>query len=282
LPKGLETTYFAGEATGFQSPSLAILRVTRRKTEFMQRVDLNSDLGEGAGQDAALMPLITSANIACGGHAGDADTMRATVELARRHSVAIGAHPGLEDRENFGRRELPVPPALVEASVLAQIRSLEQIVSSCGARLTHVKPHGALYNLAARDVVLARAVAAAVYQADPGLILVGLAGSQLLAAASAVGLRVASEVFADRTYQSDGLLTSRSRPDALIVDEAVAVARVLRMVCEGVVRATDGRDLPITADTVCVHGDGPHAVGFARRLRAELAAAGVAVRALIP
>jgi UPF0271 protein len=282
LLEGLETIYSEGEATDFQYPSFAILRVTRREIESMQRVDLNSDLGEGAGQDAELMPLITSANIACGGHAGDANTMRAAVELARRHSVAIGAHPGLEDRENFGRRELPVTPALVEASVLAQIRSLEQIVNSCGARLTHVKPHGALYNLAGRDAALARAVAAAVGRADPGLILVGLAGSQLLAAASAAGLRVASEVFADRTYQADGSLTSRSRPDALIADEAVAVAQVLRMVCEGVVRATDGRDVPITADTVCVHGDGPHAVGIARRLRAELGAAGIAVRALIP
>ena len=246
----------------------------------MRCVDLNCDLGEEAGHDAELMPLITSANIACGGHAGDANSMRAAVDLARRHGVAIGAHPGLEDRENFGRRELPVTPAIVEALVLAQVQLLERIVRSGGARLAHVKPHGALYNLAACDAALARSVAAAVHQADPGLILVGRAGSQLVAAGSAAGLRVASEGFADRTYQSDGSLTVRSRADALISDEAAAVAQVLRMVREGLVRATDGRDVPITVDTICIHGDGPHAVGFARRLRAELAAAGVAVQAL--
>ena len=148
----------------------------------MRCVDLNCDLGEGAGHDAELMPLITSANIACGGHAGDANSMRAAVEMARRHGVAIGAHPGLEDRENFGRRELPVTPAMVEALVLAQIQMLEWIARSSSARLTHVKPHGALYNLAARDAALARSVAAAVHQADPRLILVGLASSQLVAA----------------------------------------------------------------------------------------------------
>jgi UPF0271 protein len=246
----------------------------------MRRVDLNCDLGEAAGQDASLMALITSANIACGGHAGDASTMRAAVELARKHGVAIGAHPGFADRENFGRRELPATPAMVEDLVLAQIRSLELIARSCDASLTHVKPHGALYNLAARDAALARGVAMAVRRADPRLILVGLAGSQLPAAGRAAGLRVASEVFADRTYQSDGSLTVRSRPDALIPDEAVAVAQVLRMVRESLVRATDGREVPVVADTVCVHGDGPHAVEFVRRLRAELAAAGIAVQAL--
>jgi UPF0271 protein len=208
--------------------------------------------------------------------------MRAAVKMARRHGVAIGAHPGLEDRENFGRRELPVTPAMVEALVLAQIQMLEWIARSSGARLTHVKPHGALYNLAARDTALARSVAAAVHRADSRLILVGLAGSQLVAAGSAAGLRVASEVFADRTYQSDGSLTVRSRSDALISDEASAVAQVLRMVHEGLVRATDRRDVPVTVDTICIHGDGPHAVGFARRLRAELSAAGVAVQALMP
>ena len=246
----------------------------------MRCVDLNSDLGEGAGADAELMPFITSANIACGAHAGDAGTMRATVELARRHGVAIGAHPGFEDRENFGRREQPVTAAMVEALVLAQVRSLGQIARSLDACLTQVKPHGALYNLAAREATLARAVAAAVCQADPTLILVGLAGSQLLAAGRAVGLRVASEVFADRTYQSDGSLTPRLQPGALIADETVAVVQVLRMLREGVVRATDGSEVSIAADTVCVHGDGPHPLEFARRLRAELAAAGIAVQAL--
>lgn len=246
----------------------------------MRRIDLNCDLGEGAAHDAELMPLITSTNIACGGHAGDADTMRATVELALQHGVAIGAHPGLEDRAYFGRRELPLTPAEAHALVRRQIEVLNQVARSCGGRIAHVKPHGALYNLAARDAAVAQAIAAAVRESDPKLIFFGLAGSELLSAGRACGLQVASEVFADRTYQPDGSLTPRSRPDALIVDAAVAVAQVLRLVREGSVRATDGTSVAITADTVCVHGDGPRAVEFARRLREELAAAGVALQAL--
>jgi UPF0271 protein len=245
----------------------------------MHRIDLNCDLGEGAGHDAELMPLITSVNIACGGHAGDERTMRATVELALKQGVGIGAHPGLNDREHFGRREAPMAPAEAHALVLAQIRALQLIMQPCGGRLVHVKPHGALYNMAARDAGLARAVAEAVHEADPRLVLFGLAGSQLLPAGYACDLRVASEVFADRTYQPDGSLTPRSRPGALIQDEDAAVAQVLRMVREGRVRAMDGTDVPIRADTVCVHGDGPHAVVFARRLQMELATAGVAVKA---
>jgi UPF0271 protein len=246
----------------------------------MRRIDLNCDLGEGAGHDAELMPLITSANIACGGHAGDAETMRTTVELALRHGVAIGAHPGLDDRENFGRRELPLTPSEAGALVWRQVRALEGIVRACGGRIAHVKPHGALYNMAARDGTLAQAVAAAVLEADSALILIGLAGGELVKAARACGLRAASEAFADRTYQPDGSLTPRCRPEALIVDEASAVAQVLRLVREGCVRAVDGRLAAVAADTICVHGDGPHAVAFARRMRTEIAAAGFAVRAL--
>lgn len=244
----------------------------------MHCIDLNCDLGEGAGHDAELMPLITSANIACGGHAGDERTMRATVELALKQGVGIGAHPGLNDREHFGRREAPIALAEAHALVLAQIRALQLIVQPCGGRLVHVKPHGALYNMAARDVALARAVAEAVREADPRLVLFGLAGSQLLSVGRACDLRVASEVFADRTYQLDGSLTPRSRPDALIHDEDTAVAQVLRMVREGRVRATDGTDVPIRADTVCVHGDGPHAVAFARRLIQALRQLGIELR----
>jgi len=237
------------------------------------RLDLNCDLGEGASHDAELMALITSANIACGAHAGDAASMRATVALARRHGVAVGAHPGFADRENFGRRELALSPADVRALVVEQIEALRVL-----GPVRHVKPHGALYNLAARDAALADAVADAVRAVDPALILFGLAGSELLRAGRARGLGVASEVFADRAYQCDGSLTPRSQPDALIQDEDAAVAQVLRMMGEGVVRATDGTKVPIVADTVCLHGDGPHAVAFARRLRSELAAAGVEVR----
>ncbi len=176
----------------------------------MRFIDLNCDLGEGAGHDAELMPLITSANIACGGHAGDGPTMRTAVELALQHGVAIGAHPGLNDREHFGRREAPIAPTEARALVLAQIRALQLIMQPCGGRLVHVKPHGALYNMAGRDAALARAVAEAVREVDPRLVLFGLAGSQLLPAGCACGLRVASEVFADRTYQPDGSLTNKT------------------------------------------------------------------------
>jgi UPF0271 protein len=240
----------------------------------MWRIDLNCDLGEGAGHDAELMPLITSANIACGAHAGDDVTMRATVALAQKHGVAIGAHPGFADRENFGRRELKVSPDEVHGLVLVQLRRLRSLTA-----VRHVKLHGALYNLAARDGAVARAVTDAVYEADPRLILFGLAGSEVIAACEACGLPVASEVFADRTYQADGSLTPRTHPDALITDAGVAVAQVLRMVRDGKVRATDGTELAIRADTVCLHGDGPDPVEFARRLRRELAAAGIEVKA---
>jgi UPF0271 protein len=248
----------------------------------MIKIDLNCDLGEGAGHDTELMPLITSANIACGAHAGDDPTMRATIALAKQHGVAIGAHPGFDDRANFGRRELPVSPGEVQGLVHDQVLRLQLMARGLGARLSHVKPHGALYNMAARDPALARAVVDAIYEVDPRLVLFGLAGSHVIAVAEACGLPVASEVFADRTYQSDGSLTPRSQPGALITDEAAAVAQVLRMVREGKVRALDGRDVAIRAETVCVHGDGPNPVEFARRLRADLMAAGVDVAAFEP
>ena len=244
----------------------------------MPRLDLNCDLGEGAGHDAELMPLVTSANIACGAHAGDEATMRATLMLAKAHGVSIGAHPGYADRENFGRRELPLELEEVQATVLAQIRLLQRLAHEAGLRVKHVKPHGALYNLAARNTLVAEAVARAVYEADPRLVLIGLAGSASLAAGRAGVLAIAAEAFADRTYQADGSLTPRTRPDALLHDEAACVGQVLRLVQEGRVRATDGTDVALTADTLCLHGDGAHVVAFARRLRADLAAAGVEIK----
>lgn len=244
----------------------------------MLRVDLNCDLGEGDAHDAELMALITSANIACGGHAGDETTMRAAIELALQHDVAIGAHPGLADRANFGRVERPLSPAEARELVLTQTERLLALVEKAGARLTHVKPHGALYNMAARDETLARAVAEAVFEVDSRLVLVGLADGRLIEAGLSTGLRVLHEVFADRTYQADGRLTPRSRPDAMIHDEATAVAQVLRMVREGRVTATDGSEVLIRADTVCLHGDTANAVGFARSVVAALTAAGVAIR----
>jgi UPF0271 protein len=239
----------------------------------MPRIDLNCDLGEGAGHDVELMPLITSANIACGAHAGDEATMRATVALAQKHGVAIGAHPGFADRANFGRRELPLSPDEVHELVLDQVRKLQRLGS-----VRHVKPHGALYNMAARDLAVARAVVDAIYEIDPRLILFGLAGSHLIAVAEACGLPVVSEVFADRTYQADGSLTPRPQPGALITDENSAVAQALRLVLKGKVRATDGTDVAIKADTVCLHGDGAHPVEFARKLRRELTVAGIEVK----
>jgi UPF0271 protein len=240
----------------------------------LNSIDLNCDLGEGAGNDAGLMPLITSANIACGGHTGDEGTMRVAVTLAQKHGVAIGAHPGFSDRENFGRRELALSAEEIWAMVMIQIMALRAI-----APLRHVKPHGALYNLAARDATVAGVVADAVLAVDKDLVLFALAGSELVKAGRARGLRVAEEVFADRTYQADGSLTPRVRPDALVQDGDVVVAQVLRMIREGNVRSTDGLDVPIKADTVCLHGDGLHAVAFAQRLKVELKKAGIEIKA---
>lgn len=244
------------------------------------RVDLNCDVGEGAGHDAELMPLITSANIACGIHAGDVDTMRDAVNLAQLHGVAIGAHPSLNDRENFGRQEMRISPREVHLYVLTQIKLLQIIAQQCGAKLAHVKPHGALYNMAARDVMLADAIANAVYEVDPSLVLFGLAGSCSIESGRARGLQVASEVFADRTYQRNGTLTPRTQSNALITDGDVAAAQVLRMLREGKVRSTGGTDMNIKADTICLHGDSPESVTLAQKLNATLKAEGFWLKAV--
>ncbi len=251
------------------------------KTKLPLTIDLNCDLGEGAKHDEALMPLITSANIACGAHAGDAATMKATVRLARIHGVAVGAHPGFADRDGFGRRELALGPNEIVALVRGQVEALCRIAATEGASVTYVKPHGALYNMVARDAVIADAVAEAVAGVDSNLWLYGLAGSVGLKVAGARGLRVVAEVFADRTYQADGSLTPRGRPDALLATEAEAAAQVVRLVRDGCLRATDGADLVVIADTVCLHGDGPEAVGFARALRSALLGEGVRLRSLV-
>ena len=244
------------------------------ENNYLNSIDLNCDLGEGAGNDAGLMPFITSANIACGGHAGDKATMRATVELAHKHGVAIGAHPGFPDREHFGRRELALSAEQIWAMVMVQIVALRAF-----APLRHVKPHGALYNLAARDATVAGVMADAVLAVDRDIVLFALAGSELVNAGRARGLRVAGEVFADRTYQADGSLTPRSRPEAMIQDEGIMVAQALRMIREGKVRSTDGVEVPVKADTICLHGDGPNAVVFAQRLNAEIRKAGIEIKA---
>lgn len=238
----------------------------------MPTIDLNCDLGEGAGHDSELMPLVTSANIACGAHAGNRETMAEAVALAAVHGVAIGAHPGFPDRENFGRIERVITPAEVNRMVMTQI---EHLAAIAGPALRHVKLHGALYNQVARDASLAGPLAEELARAWPRLVVFALAGSVFVDVARAHGLRVAEEVFADRTYRRDGSLTPRSLSGAMIGDPGAAVAQVLRMVQEGRVRATDGTDVAVRADTVCVHGDGPHAVIFARRLHAALRQAGI-------
>ncbi len=244
-----------------------------------RRIDFNCDLGEGCGDDAAIMPCISAASIACGGHAGDAATMRDTVALCLRHGVAVGAHPAFQDRAQFGRRELALPVEEIEALVARQVDALARICTQAGTRLRHVKPHGALYNLAARDRDVADAIARAVRRLDPSLVLYALSGSEAATAGEAAGLRVAHEVFAERRYEADGRLTPRSRPDAVIGNLDDALRQVRTMLREGVVVARTGERVPIRADTLCLHGDRPDAPAFARALRAALQADGVEVRA---
>ena len=239
-------------------------------------IDLNSDLGEGAGHDAEVMPLITSVNIACGAHAGDDSLMAATVALARRHAVAIGAHPGHADREHFGRREIAMGSAAAAALVTAQIARLAECA---GPMLHHVKLHGGLYHQVSRDVADADAVATAIAARWPHLVLYALAGSVLAARARAAGLVVAEEAFIDRAYAVDGSLVPRSWPGGLIGEPSEAAARAVTLATRGRVRAIDGSEIRVTADTLCIHGDGPNPVATARAVRVALAAAGITVTA---
>jgi UPF0271 protein len=247
-------------------------------------VDLNCDMGEsfGAyslGHDEAILPFITSANIACGYHAGDPAVMKRTVRLALQHGVAIGAHPGLPDLVGFGRREMAVSPEEAYDMTIYQLGALAAFVRAEGGTVHHVKPHGALYNMAAVNPVLAEALAEAVYRVQPEAYLYGLAGSALISAGQKLGLSVAHEVFADRTYQPNGTLTPRRQPNALITDPAAAIGQVIRMVKEGCVQALSGEDVTIQADTVCIHGDGAHALEFAQQIRTRLREEGITVRA---
>ncbi len=249
------------------------------------RVDLNADVGEsfGAwslGQDPALMSSITSANVACGFHAGDPGVMRATVALAGEHGVAVGAHPGFPDLAGFGRRELQVSPRDVEDFVVYQVGALAGIAAAQGVRLQHVKPHGALFNMAVRDAALADAIARAVALIDKSMILFGLPNSELVAAGTRAGLRTACEVFADRAYRADGTLVPRQEEGAVIHDAAAVEQRVIAMVRDQAVVAIDGTRVPLTVDTICVHGDTPGAAELAARVRAALETAGVKVKAL--
>jgi len=250
-----------------------------------KRVDLNGDVGEtmpgeALGPDLALIPHLTSANVACGFHAGDPGVMRATVELAREHGVAVGAHPGFPDPEGFGRRELQFSPADVEDFVAYQVGSLAAIAAALGVRLQHLKPHGALFNMAVRDAALADAIARAAAVIDRTLILFGLPGSEIVLAGNRAGLRTAGEGFADRAYQPDGTLVPRQHEGAVIHDRRAVVERAVRMVRERVVEAVDGRIVPVAVDTICVHSDTPGAADLASGLRAALTEAGVEVKAV--
>ena len=242
-------------------------------------VDLNADLGEGAGHDDELLALVTSANIACGFHAGDADTMRGSIEAARNRKVAVGAHPSLFDRENFGRKELPVKSDEVFDAVVYQLGIFQAIAEAANVRPNHVKPHGALYNMAVRDHELADAIGRAIAKVDKNLILFAPQNSELARAGTTNGLQIAHEVFADRNYLSDGSLVPRARPDALLHDPEEAAARVVRMLREGKVRSVDGVDVDVRAETICLHGDKPGAVDFARALKSRLEKESVIVRA---
>ncbi len=242
-------------------------------------VDINADLGEGSGHDDELFELISSANIATGFHAGDSDTMHAAVSAAKQHGVAVGAHPSLFDRENFGRKELKVSNQEVFDAVGYQLGIFQAIASALGVEPNHVKPHGALYNMAVRDQKLADAIARAIKSVDPKLILFAPDKSELARAGEAHGLQIAREVFADRNYLNDGWLVPRTRPDALLHDPEEAAQRVLRMLREGKVRSVEGRDVDVRGETICVHGDTPGAVEFARELRTQLEREGVRISA---
>jgi UPF0271 protein len=246
----------------------------------MKRIDLNCDMGElpeaiADGTQEELLRSITSANVACGGHAGDEETMRITIEQAIRHGVAIGAHPGYADRENFGRLELKIPAQDVADSVFEQVRALAEIAESCGAEVVHVKPHGALYNQAVRNRELAQAIADGVARWRRDVVLVGLAGSLMLEVFREAGFAVAAEAFADRRYEPDGTLRSRKFEDALIRDPEMAARQALGMVERGLVTASDGSEVALEPKTICIHGDTPGATKIAAEVARALSGAGI-------
>jgi UPF0271 protein len=250
------------------------------------RIDLNSDLGEGygpwaMGDDAAMLGLVSSANIACGGHASDPETMFQTLRLAAQNGVSIGAHPGYNDPLGFGRRVIPMAPAEVGRMVAAQIGSLQGVAALAGARVAYVKPHGALANLAADDRAVADAIALAVKAISPDLALLAISGTALEDAARAAGIAVFSEIFADRGYTPAGRLVPRSQPGAMIHDAQAAVARLLAFLETGLMPVVGGDPIPLAAQSICVHGDSPGAVAMAREIRSRLTAAGVTIAAFL-
>ncbi len=251
----------------------------------MYQVDLNSDLGESFGRytignDEKIIPLITSANIACGYHASDPVVMTQTIQRAKEAGIGIGAHPGLPDLMGFGRRSMAISNEEAKAYTLYQISALGGMCKAAGVKLQHVKPHGALYNMAAKDYDLSKAICEAIYEYDEDLIVMGLSGSEMIKAAHDCGLKAASEVFADRAYEEDGTLVNRRKPGAMIEDEDEAIKRVIRMVKEGKVESINGNDIAIKADSICVHGDNPKALEFVKNIRETLIAEGVEIKNL--
>jgi len=248
-------------------------------------IDLNSDVGESFGAytiglDKEVLKYVSSANIACGWHAGDPMVMRDTVREAYKSNVGIGAHPGFFDIMGFGRRNITVSPGEMKQYTIYQLGALYGFVKAAGAKMQHVKPHGAMYNMAAKDGKLARAIIDGIWEVDRDLIVLGLSGSELINAAKEKGLKAANEVFADRAYNSDGTLVARSLPGSMILDTNIAISRVIRMVKEGKVTAINGEDIDIKVDSICVHGDNPEAVDFARLIKEELSRSGVEIKLL--
>ena len=248
----------------------------------MYKIDLNSDLGESFGRytlgmDNRIIPLISSANVACGYHASDPVVMEKTVAMAKEAGIGIGAHPGYPDLMGFGRRNLDVTPAEARAYTLYQLGALDGFCRANGVKMQHVKPHGALYNMAGKDYALAKGICEAIASFDKDLTVMALSGSELVRAAEDMGLRVAREVFADRAYEEDGSLVNRRKEGAMVTDENLAISRVVRMILEQKVTAITGKDIPIRADSVCVHGDGEKALAFVEKIRAELTAQGIQI-----
>ena len=248
----------------------------------MYKVDLNSDLGESFGRytlgmDADILQLVSSANVACGYHASDPLVMNKTIAMAKETGVRVGAHPGFPDLMGFGRRNMDVSPAEAKAYTLYQLGALDAFCKAHGVKMQHVKPHGAMYNMAGKDYALSKAICEAIYEYDKDLIVMALSGGELVHAAEDMGLKVAREVFADRAYEEDGSLVNRRKEGAMITDENEAIARVVRMIKEQKVTAITGKDIPIKADSVCVHGDGVKALAFVKKIRETLTAEGIEI-----
>ncbi len=251
----------------------------------MYKVDLNCDLGESfgiykLGLDEEVISYISSANVACGFHASDPLVMAHTVKLAKEAGVCVGAHPGFQDLVGFGRRNMNVSFKEVKAMVQYQIGALDAFCKAAGIEMQHVKPHGALYNMAGKDLKLAEAICEGIYEVNPKLILLALSGSEMVNAAQNIGLKVAREAFADRAYEEDGSLVARAKEGAMITDEEVAIKRVVKMVKENKVEAITGKDIAIKVDSICVHGDGPKALEFVKKIKARLEAENIKITPL--